>query len=67
MLRSTHPIAQATALVLLHTGAMIAAMGVIATLVYYYVGLAILRSAWINLDTIWAGALVGAGLLSLVV
>ena len=28
---------------------------------------AILRSAWINLDTIWAGALVAAGVLSLAI
>jgi hypothetical protein len=67
MIRSSHPLAQAAAVVLLHTSAMLAAMGAISALVYYYVGLAILRSAWINLDTIWAGALVGAGVLSLVV
>jgi hypothetical protein len=67
ILRSSHPIAQAATVVLLHTGAMLAAMGAIAILVYRYVGLTILRSAWINLDTIWAGALVAAGLLSLTV
>jgi hypothetical protein len=67
ILRSSHPIAQAATVVLLHTGAMLAAMGAIAILVYHYVGLSILRSAWINLDTIWAGALVAAGLLSLTV
>ncbi len=60
----TYTIAQATAVVLVHTGAMIAVTGVIAILVYEWVGLAILRSAWINLDTIWAGALVAAGILS---
>jgi hypothetical protein len=64
---SAHPIAQAGAVVLLHTGAMLAVMGSVAILVYQYVGLAILRSAWINLDLIWAGALVAAGLLSLTV
>jgi len=42
-------------------------MGAIAIVVYDYVGLAILRSAWVNLDTIWAGALVAAGVLSLVI
>jgi hypothetical protein len=61
---SSHPIMDATALVLLHTSAMIAVMGAVAIVVYEYVGLAILRSAWINLDMIWAGALVAAGLLS---
>lgn len=58
---------QAGALVLLHTGATIAVMGAIAVLVYEKLGLAILRSAWINLDTIWAGALVAAGVLSFVI
>ena len=66
MLRSSHPIAQAALVVLLHTGAMVSAMAAISSLVYYVVGLAILRSAWVNLDAIWAGALVAAGLLSLV-
>jgi hypothetical protein len=67
MLPSSHPIAQATAVVLLHSASMLVVMGAVAVLVYQYVGLAILRSAWINLDTIWAGALVAAGLLSLAV
>ena len=49
---------------LLHTSAMLLVMGVIAIVIYEKVGLAILRSAWINLDVIWAGALIAAGLLS---
>ncbi len=56
--------AQAVAVVVLHTGAMIAVMGAIALVVYEKVGLAILRSAWINLDLIWSGALVAAGVIS---
>jgi hypothetical protein len=67
MLPSSHPVAQATAVVLLHSASMLVVMGAVAVLVYQYVGLAILRSAWINLDTNWAGALVAAGLLSLAV
>ncbi|MFZ2064331.1 MAG: hypothetical protein WAU82_25215 [Candidatus Binatus sp.] len=63
----SYTVAQAIAVVLVHTGAMIAVTGVIAILVYEWVGLAILRSAWINLDTIWAGALVAAGVLSLAI
>jgi len=59
--------AQALAVVLLHTGAMFLVMGTIALIVYEWVGLKILRSAWINLDTIWAAALIAAGLLSLVI
>ena len=44
---------------------MLLVMGTIAIVVYEKVGLAILRSAWINLDLIWAVALIAAGLLSL--
>jgi hypothetical protein len=47
-----------------HTLGMLVVMGTIAIMVYEKVGLAILRSAWINLDTIWASALIAAGLLS---
>jgi hypothetical protein len=65
--RGAHPIWQATGIVVLHTGAMVVVMGAIAIVVYDFVGLAILRSAWINLDTIWAGALVAAGLVTLVI
>lgn len=59
--------ARGTAVVALHTGAMFLVMGAIAMVVYEWVGLRILRSAWINLDVIWAGALVAAGILSLVI
>ena len=58
---------QAIAVVLVHTSAMVVVMGTIAIVVYEKAGLAILRSAWINLDTIWAGALIAAGLLSLII
>jgi hypothetical protein len=67
ILPSSHPILDATAVVILHTSSMILVMGAVAIVVYEYVGLAILRNAWINLDTIWAGALVAAGLLSLAI
>jgi hypothetical protein len=58
-------ILQAVAAVLLHTLAMLAAMAVIAAAVYAKVGVAVLRKAWINLDALWAAALVLAGLLTL--
>jgi hypothetical protein len=60
-------LAQDVAVVLLHTAAMLLVMGTIAVVVYDRVGLAFLRSAWINLDAIWAAALIAAGLLSLVI
>jgi hypothetical protein len=46
---------------------MLLVMGTIAVVVYDRFGLAFLRSAWINLDAVWAGALIAAGLLSLVI
>ena len=46
---------------LLHAIAMLAASGAVALLVYDVVGLRILRTAWVNLDKIWAVAFVGAG------
>src|SRR5207248_4926404 len=64
---ATLGLAQSAAVVLLHTAAMLIVMGVIAFAVYEWIGLKILRSAWINLDAIWAGALVAAGTLSLVI
>jgi hypothetical protein len=50
-----------------HTVAMVAVAGVVAVVVYEVVGLRILRTAWVNLDRIWAYALVGAGLATVAV
>jgi hypothetical protein len=50
---------------LLHVGAMVAVMAVVALLVYEKLGVAVLRKAWINLDGVWAGAFVLAGVLTL--
>jgi hypothetical protein len=50
----------------LHTAAMLVAAAIVALVVYYKVGLAVLRSAWFDLDRIWAGALILAGVLGLV-
>lgn len=47
--------------VLLHTGAMLLVMALVAWIVYRRVGLAILRSRWVNFDLIWAIALLIAG------
>jgi hypothetical protein len=49
----------------IHTAAMLLAMGAIALLVYDRLGLRILRQAWINVDVLWAVALVAAGLFAL--
>ncbi|HVA77084.1 MAG TPA: hypothetical protein VNF27_04270 [Candidatus Binataceae bacterium] len=67
MLPHADPLLVAVAVVVVHTGAMLLVMGAIAIVVYEKLGLAILRSAWINLDTVWAGALVAAGILCLLI
>ena len=54
------------AAVAVHTAAMFLVMGAIALVVYEKVGLAILRRAWVNLDLMWAVALIVTGALSLV-
>jgi hypothetical protein len=43
---------------------MFVTAGVLALVVYYRVGLAILRQAWFNLDKAWAVALIAAGVLA---
>jgi hypothetical protein len=48
----------------IHTVAMVAVAGTVAIVVYEVVGLRILRTAWVNLDKIWAYALVGAGVVT---
>jgi hypothetical protein len=40
-----------------HTGAMLATIAVISVAVYDRIGLAFLRSGWINLDLVWTTAL----------
>ena len=52
--------------VTVHTLAMLAAAGAIAWLVYAWVGVAVLRRAWINLDLIWSVALIATGAVFLV-
>lgn len=44
-----------------HTASMLVVMTVVAFCVYEFLGLRILRTAWVNLDRVWAVALVGAG------
>ena len=51
----------------LHTLALFAVMGVIAIVVYEKLGVMILKRTWFNLDLLWAGTLVAAGVITLVV
>jgi hypothetical protein len=48
-----------------HIGAMVITCGVVALAVYQVLGLGVLRRMWVNLDRIWAFALVGAGVVTL--
>jgi hypothetical protein len=57
---------QAAALVAagVHTVAYFAVTAAIALVVYHKLGLRLLRTAWINLDVIWAGALIVTALVT---
>ncbi len=52
---------QAALVAMTHTLAMMAAGGAAAAAVYYWLGLRTLSTAWINLDKLWAGSLIGVG------
>jgi hypothetical protein len=47
----------------IHTAAMLLATGSIAFIVYRWVGLSLLRRAWINFDMLWSAVLAIGGLL----
>jgi hypothetical protein len=51
----------------IHTAAYLAVTGLIAWVVYSKFGLAILRKAWLNLDLVWAAALVVTSVVTLLV
>jgi hypothetical protein len=50
-----------------HTAAYLAITGIIAWLVHYKFGLAILRNAWLNLNLVWAAALMVTGVVTLLI
>jgi hypothetical protein len=50
-----------------HTLAMLAATSLVALAVYRWIGLEILRSAWINVDLVWTLVLLGTGAVLLLV
>ena len=55
------PVESALAAALVHGLAMLVTSAVVAVVVYEVIGLRILRSAWVNLDRLWAGAFLLAG------
>jgi hypothetical protein len=63
---TTSPLAALLALGV-HTAAYLGVTGLVAWVVYTKLGLAILRTAWLNLNQMWAGALVVTGLVTLMI
>jgi hypothetical protein len=59
---ATHSLWIASLAVLVHSLAMLAVTGIVALVVYEWVGLDFLRRGWINLDLLWTAALIGIGL-----
>jgi hypothetical protein len=55
----------ALAAVALHTTAMLTITGAVAVIVFEWMDLSVLRTAWINLDLIWTGSLAVTGILVL--
>jgi hypothetical protein len=64
---TNEPLATAFMAVGVHTAAMLAVAMLLAVVVYAVVGVGILRKAWLNVDLIWAGALIITGGLTLAV
>ncbi|KVN05149.1 hypothetical protein WT14_08460 [Burkholderia stagnalis] len=55
----------ALAVAVTHAAAMLSAGGLMAWLVYRYLGLRFVSRSWFNLDTVWASSLILIGALSL--
>jgi hypothetical protein len=53
--------------ILVHSLAYLLVLGAVAMVVYDKLGLSLLRRAWFNLDLLWAGALMVAGAMVLIV
>ena len=51
----------------IHTAGYLVVTALVAAIIYEKIGLAVLRKAWVNVDLIWAGALVLTGLLTLII
>ena len=60
-------LAMAVLVSIVHSGAMIAAGGLCAWLVYRYLGLKFVARSWFNLETTWAATLILIGAISLAV
>jgi hypothetical protein len=58
---SSEPAKIALAGVMVHSAAMLAVTATIACMVHEWLGIGILRRVWVNLDAVWAVALLAAG------
>jgi hypothetical protein len=56
-------LATALAAAVVHTVALLMSAGLVALVVYEWVGVAFLRRGWINFDLVWSFALVAAGVI----
>jgi hypothetical protein len=50
-----------------HTAGYLGVTALVAAIVYEKVGLGVLRKAWVNMDLLWAGALMLTGVLTLMI
>ena len=57
----------AVAVSIVHTGAMVAAGGLVALLVHDRLGLRFLSKSWFNLEVLWASSLLGVGAIALAI
>ena len=64
-LSGVHSLSIALLAILVHSAAMLLTTGVVAIIVYEWVGLGFLRRGWINIDLLWAIALIAMGLFML--
>jgi hypothetical protein len=58
---ASHPWLMGLAAVSVHSAAMLATIGLIASLVYHWVDVGFLRRFWVNLDQLWTAALAATG------
>jgi hypothetical protein len=58
---------EAVQITLVHSMGYLVVAGLVAVLVYERLGVRLLRTAWINLDLVWAGALILTGVATMLV
>jgi hypothetical protein len=64
-LSAAGPLINSLAAIGIHTAAVVSISGIIAILVYDWIGVGFLRRGWINLDWLWTGALGVTGVIVL--